>query len=105
MTVIVRDAVAADVEGIARVHVQAWRETYKDLLAPEALAGPSVEERVRMWQGAFRHPDPRAKLLVAEENGEIVGFARGAAQAMAFGPLSEQQLREIDTLLQRQAPG
>ena len=79
MTVSIRDAVEADVEGIARVHVQAWRESYKDFLSPEALAGMSVEERMQMWQGAFAHPNPKARLLVAEgADGEIVGFARGA---------------------------
>ncbi len=79
MTVAVRDAVEADLEGIARVHVQGWRETYKGFLAPAALAGMSVEERMRMWQGAFTHANPRAKFLVAEaDGGEIVGFARAA---------------------------
>ena len=78
MSILVREAVEGDVEGIARVHVQGWRESYKDFLSPEALAGLSVEERMRMWQGAFAQPDPRAKLLVAEaDDGEIVGFARG----------------------------
>ena len=79
MSIHIRDAVEADVEGIARVHVQAWRESYKDFLSPEALGGMSVDERMQMWQGAFAHPNPKAKLLVAEaEDGEIVGFARGA---------------------------
>jgi ribosomal protein S18 acetylase RimI-like enzyme len=78
VTVGIRDAVEADVEGIATVHVQAWRESYKDFLSPDALAGLSVEERMQMWQGAFTHPNPKARLLVAEaEGGEIVGFARG----------------------------
>ena len=79
MSILVRDAVEGDVEGIARVHVQGWRESYKDFLSPEALAGLSVEERMRMWQRAFAQPNPKARLLVAEtDNGEIVGFARGA---------------------------
>jgi len=77
VTILVREAVEADVEGIARVHVQGWRESYKDFLSPEALAGLSVEERRRMWQGIFARPDPQAKTLVAETGGEIVGFARG----------------------------
>ncbi|MDG2571184.1 GNAT family N-acetyltransferase [Vibrio parahaemolyticus] len=83
MTIRIRDAVEGDIEGIARVHVQGWRESYKDFLRPEALAGLSVEERMRMWQGAFAEPDPRARLLVAQaDTGEIVGFARG-------GPIRE----------------
>jgi ribosomal protein S18 acetylase RimI-like enzyme len=77
VTIRIRDAVAADAEGIARVHVQGWRESYKDFLRPEALAGLSVEERLRMWQEAFAKPDPQARTLVAEAGGEIAGFARG----------------------------
>ena len=79
MTILIREAVENDVEGIARVHVQGWRESYKDFLSPEALAGLSVDERMQMWQGSFRQPNPQARLLVAEtDEGEIVGFARGA---------------------------
>ena len=78
MTVTIRDGLEADVEGIARVHVQAWRETYKGFLSPDALAGLSVKERVEMWRGVFAQPNPQAKLLVAEtDEGEIVGFVRG----------------------------
>ena len=91
MTILVREAVEADVEGIARVHVQAWRESYKDFLSPEALAGLSVEERMRMWQGALAKPDQRARTLVAETGaGEIVGFAarrpRSSRSTCSTGP-------------------
>jgi hypothetical protein len=39
MIILIREAVENDVEGIARVHVQGWRESYKDFLSPEALGG------------------------------------------------------------------
>jgi ribosomal protein S18 acetylase RimI-like enzyme len=78
VTIHIRDGVGDDVEGIARAHVQGWRESYKDFLSPEALAGLSVEERVQLWQRALAEPEPRARLLVAEaDDGEIVGFIRG----------------------------
>ncbi|WP_457089355.1 N-acetyltransferase family protein [Microvirga sp. P5_D2] len=78
MNVIVRDGNDSDANGIARVHVQGWRESYKDFMTPEALAGLSVEERKRMWQGVLVQPDAQAKLVVAvDAEGEIVGFARG----------------------------
>ncbi|MBM1171403.1 GNAT family N-acetyltransferase [Microvirga arabica] len=78
MTIRIRDAVEADVEGVAKAHVQGWRESYKDFLSPEALAGLSVEERVQLWRRALAEPEPRAMLLVAEaDDGEIVGFIRG----------------------------
>lgn len=78
MSVVVRDGNENDVDGIAKVHVQGWRESYKDFMTPEALAGLSVEERKRMWQGVFSRPDAQAKLVVATQpDGEIVGFVRG----------------------------
>ncbi|MGO4707191.1 N-acetyltransferase family protein [Microvirga sp. 2MCAF38] len=77
---LVREALEIDVEGVARAHVQGWRESYKDFLNPESLAGLSVEERARMWRSTFEQPDPRARFLVAEAgDGEIVGFVRGGA--------------------------
>ncbi|MEE1611730.1 GNAT family N-acetyltransferase [Microvirga sp. CF3016] len=90
MTILIREAVEGDVEGIARVHVQGWRESYKDFLSPEALAGLSVDERMRMWQGTFARPSPRARLLVAEtDDGEIVGFACG-------GPVRPESAEILD---------
>jgi ribosomal protein S18 acetylase RimI-like enzyme len=78
VTVLIREGRETDIEGIARAHVQGWRESYKSFLTPEALAGLSVEERVQLWQRALAEPEPRARLLVAEaEDGEIVGFIRG----------------------------
>jgi ribosomal protein S18 acetylase RimI-like enzyme len=78
VTIRIRDAVEADVEGIAKAHVQGWRESYKGLLTPEALAGLSVDERTQMWRRALAEPEPRARLLVAEaDDGQIVGFIRG----------------------------
>ena len=75
---IVREANASDVDGIARVHVQGWQESYKDFMTPEALAGLSVDERKSMWRSVLAQPDPQAKLVVAmQPDGEIVGFARG----------------------------
>jgi ribosomal protein S18 acetylase RimI-like enzyme len=78
VTILVRDASEADIDSIAKVHVQGWRESYAGILSAESLDGMSVEERAQMWQGAFANPDPRAKFLIGEmANGEIVGFARG----------------------------
>jgi ribosomal protein S18 acetylase RimI-like enzyme len=78
VTIRIREGREADIEGIAKVHVQGWRESYKDFLTPESLAGLSVEERVQLWQSALAEPEPKAKLLVPEtDDGEIVGFIRG----------------------------
>jgi ribosomal protein S18 acetylase RimI-like enzyme len=91
VTIRIREGLETDIEGIATVHVQGWRESYKDFLTPESLAGLSVEERMQMWQRALAEPEPRARLLVAEiDGGQIVGFIRG-------GPIRGEEAELLGT--------
>ena len=68
-----RGAKQEDIPDIAHVHVAAWRETYTGLMPQEVLDNLSVEERARMWQGAFKGGSATS-LLVYEHEGEVVGF-------------------------------
>ena len=77
----IRPAVQADIPSIARVHVQAWRETYAGLIPQEVLDNLSTEERAAMWRGALS--EHATSLLVYEHEGEVVGFA-------AVGPEREK---------------
>ncbi|QFU17431.1 GNAT family N-acetyltransferase [Microvirga thermotolerans] len=78
MTFRIDPATVADAEAIARVHVQGWRESYKDLLNPASLAGLSVEERAAMWKEGLAVRDPGTLALVGRTGeGEAVGFAIG----------------------------
>jgi ribosomal protein S18 acetylase RimI-like enzyme len=62
-----------DVEAIAGVHVQSWRETYTGLV-PDAFFGEAAyARRVRFWSDVLTTAPPRVR--VAEVDGEIVGFA------------------------------
>ncbi len=91
MSFLVREATLDDVEAVARVHVQGWRESYADFLSADALAGLSVQERAAMWRGALAQPHPALAFLVAEETGgEIVGFAHG-------GPARPEGAVPLDT--------
>ena len=90
VAIALREAVETDVEVIARVHVEAWRETYAGLVRAETLAGLSVESRAGVWRSSFHPPRPRAKLLVAEAGGEIVGFgSAGEAEPGGLGTEAE----------------
>ena len=42
----IRRATPADIEAIARVHVQAWHEAYQALVPPEAFDHHSLETRI-----------------------------------------------------------
>ncbi len=69
----IRDATAADVPAIARLHVEAWNATYAPMLA----RGPGVATRERQWHAAFARDDPDWLCLVVERtDGTLVGLAQ-----------------------------
>lgn len=69
-TLTVREARAADVPGIARIHVEAWRAAYRGHLPDACLDSLDLEQRARMWSGALARPAP-ARLVVTEP---LTGF-------------------------------
>jgi len=76
----VRPARAEDVPEIARIQVETWQTAYAALLPAEVLARATVDRAVAAWTAAVRTPpSPRHRVLVAQEQRWVVGFA-------AFGP-------------------
>jgi GNAT superfamily N-acetyltransferase len=73
----VRPAVISDVEGIAKVHVQSWQETYRGIVPDSYLATLSVDKRIQVWTRILQ--DAANITFVAELHGEIVGFVSGGA--------------------------
>lgn len=72
----IRNARPDDVPAIAKVHVDSWRATYRDVLPKSYLNDLSYDARETMWAGAFG-ADSRSFLVVAEDLGRVVGFAAG----------------------------
>jgi GNAT superfamily N-acetyltransferase len=70
-----RSAIPADASAIAALHVASWRSAYRGALRDEFLAGPIVADRDAVWAERFRSPPANQHVVVAEENGQIVGFA------------------------------
>lgn len=73
----IRAATLVDAEGIAHVHVEAWRWAYDGHMPAELLAGLSVASRTRQWQGQLSAGS--CSVFVAEQSGRPVGF-------VSFGP-------------------
>jgi ribosomal protein S18 acetylase RimI-like enzyme len=75
----VRPATRADADEIGRVHAATWRATYTGVFPESAF---DVAERRRWWRETLaREPHPSSAVLVAEDDGEIVGFVTvGAAR-------------------------
>jgi len=70
----VRDALPADGDAIASVHVASWRWAYAGIVPDHELDALSVDDRRELWRAWFEIGDARAALLVAEEGARIVGF-------------------------------
>ena len=45
-----RAGTCADVTGIAKVHVDSWRTTYRDLMPADFLANLSYKQRESNWK-------------------------------------------------------
>ncbi|MEW6092378.1 MAG: GNAT family N-acetyltransferase [Chloroflexota bacterium] len=79
--VTIRKATPADAPGIALVHVDSWRTTYKGIVADEFLQSLSVEHRAQAWAEILANPEHPAFLFVAENEGEeIMGFVSGRTE-------------------------
>ncbi|MEO0929206.1 MAG: hypothetical protein AAFY14_00955 [Pseudomonadota bacterium] len=75
-----RPATSKDVETLALIHVQSWRETYVGLLPADVIAAQTIEKRRALWQKILAMGHSRVWLL------DEVGFAQ-------FGPQREDQWR------------
>jgi ribosomal protein S18 acetylase RimI-like enzyme len=80
-TISIRLAEAADVPGIAAVHVASWQTTYPGIVAAGSIDRRSAEVRTEQWQRLFAG-DVRVVPIVFvahRPSGEIVGFISGGA--------------------------
>ena len=75
--VAVREAVLDDAAGIARVHLQAWRESYAHLLPAAALAGLQQGPREAKWREIITTSG--SNVWVACAGTDIVGWASAGA--------------------------
>jgi GNAT superfamily N-acetyltransferase len=70
----IRKAVLTDAKGIAKVHVDSWRTTYKNIIPDEFLKKLSYDQRTDLWN---RNITKEGNYVFVAENdeGEIIGFA------------------------------
>jgi GNAT superfamily N-acetyltransferase len=73
-TILLRDALPADADPVARLHVLSWRTAYRGLLPDEFLDAMRPEERARRY--TFGSEDPAApQTIVALDGADLIGFA------------------------------
>jgi ribosomal protein S18 acetylase RimI-like enzyme len=77
----VRPARVGDAPAMGRLHVRAWQAAYRGHMPDDYLDGLRAEDRAAGWERALGLQRPRGAVLVAEQAGEVVGFANvGPAQ-------------------------
>jgi ribosomal protein S18 acetylase RimI-like enzyme len=73
----VRRAVPEDLHGMANVHVETWKTTYRGIVADELLDHLTVERDISRGFGRWltEPPEGEAHFVAVTERGEIVGYA------------------------------
>src|SRR6266566_5300935 len=91
----IRAAASTDADAIARVHVASWRTTYSGLLPDDFLASLSDTNYAERWRRVIAEGSSR--VYVAEDAGEVVGFASGGRELVGstVGGLRELGLGDL----------
>jgi ribosomal protein S18 acetylase RimI-like enzyme len=71
----IRPALASDAQIIADIHAKSWHHSYQGTLTAHYLSDIVSLERYELWVNRFDKPKPNQYVAVAEQDGEIVGFA------------------------------
>ena len=78
MEIQIRQATPDDATGIARVHVDSWRSSYRGVVPQEILSGLSYDERQKLWDNILNSSQSHTHCFVAtSHSAQIVGFACG----------------------------
>lgn len=77
INMLIRKAKLEDVKGIAKVHVDSWRTTYKGIVPDSFLESLSYEEREQIWKSGI---EANQVYIAEDESGKIVGFASGGKE-------------------------
>lgn len=76
----IREAMLSDAANIAKVHVDCWRTTYKDIMPAEVLEQLSYEQRTELWNANLSGEDGHLVYVAENEQGEIIGFISGGPE-------------------------
>lgn len=101
MSLIIREATAADIPALAELHVKTWNATY-----PRVEKKPTYAVRERQWREAFAVTDGSVFCFVVEgPGGELVGFAKGVSYEHGDLPGFAGELSKIYLLGEYQRRG
>lgn len=70
----IRQAKVGDAKGIAGVHVRTWQFSYKGQIPDFYLDSLTIEKRAKSWEKNLKSLGKKVKAIVAEADGNIVGW-------------------------------
>lgn len=70
-----REATASEAGTVARLHAQSWRAHYRGAYEDAYLDGDVFGDRLRVWEERFSSSTEGQYVVLAELEGESVGFA------------------------------
>jgi ribosomal protein S18 acetylase RimI-like enzyme len=95
----------ADAEALARVHVAAWRETYRGLLSDAFLARMSEPGHARRFRRELAQPGPHDVILAAINPYGVFGYVAGGPSRAGAGVDGEAEIATLYILRAAQGRG
>src|SRR5947209_1566355 len=76
-----RSARATDARTIAALHADSWRRHYRGPYAETFLDGDVLTDRLLVWRKRLRQPSNDSSTVIAEVDGQVVGFVHTVLDA------------------------
>ncbi|MGE7918985.1 N-acetyltransferase family protein [Viridibacillus sp. NPDC093762] len=106
MTYFIRLATTEDIAGIAKVHVDSWRTTYKGIIRQEFLDNLTYSNREALWKRNIERGREGDTILVAvNEEEQIIGFTCGSKTQEGEYPTYDADLTAIYVFEHEQGKG
>ena len=93
MRMVVRRATAEDSGAIARVQVDTWRTTYREIVPQSFLDAMEIVPRAEYWRGHVAAGT--SQVFVAERNGKVCGFISGCPLREPLSDFGGESVAEI----------
>ena len=90
VAITIRPATADDATAIARVRIDSWRITYRGLIPDAYLDSMQVDASTTLWDRVLTAGPNTTSVFVAENDGEVIGFAAGNMLAEPRGGLDAE---------------
>ncbi|MGM8214726.1 GNAT family N-acetyltransferase [Bacillaceae bacterium W0354] len=98
----IRKASSNDALGVAKVQVDSWKTTYKNIVPDEYLEQMTYENREKKWKDIISN---QAVFIAENNSGEIIGFSNGGKERTGKYPDYKGELYAIYILEEHQRKG